>query len=260
MRPNVNLPSDHAPRGTILGVLYAGACYLVFQGTFVYFILFVNGAWVPKGVQDGVLRPVPIALAIDLGLVLLWGLQHSVMARRSFKERWTRLVPPHVERATYGLASALALGVVMIGWSPIAGTVWVVESSFARGAILALQVGAWLLLVAASFEIDHYETFGLKQPLQAMRGRSGDPIDFQAKRIYRIVRHPIQTGIFVGIWAAPEMSWSRFVFASLMTVYIFVGLYFEERDLIREFGERYRRYQAEVPRLLPGRKRGSSRP
>ncbi len=255
MRPNVNLPRDEAPRGTVLGLLYAGACYLVFQGAFVYFVLFLNGFWVPKGVQDGVLRPVPIALAIDLGLVLFWGLQHSVMAQRSFKERWTRLVPPHVERATYGLASAAALGLVMIGWSPIAGTVWVVESPLARGVILALQVGAWLLLVAASFEIDHYETFGLKQPLDAMRGRSGDPIDFQARRIYRVVRHPIQTGIFVGMWAAPEMGWSRFVFASFMTVYILVGLYFEERDLIRQFGERYRHYQAEVPRLLPWRRR-----
>jgi protein-S-isoprenylcysteine O-methyltransferase Ste14 len=253
MRPNVNLPKQEAARGTAAGLIYAVACYLLFQAAFAYFILFINGVLVPKGVDDGVVRSLPIALALNTGLVVLWGLQHSVMARRSFKERWTRLVPAHVERATYGLASGVTLMVVMLAWTPVEGIVWAVDSGLLRAAIIILQVGAWLLLLLASFEIDHYETFGLKQPLYAMQGRAPQEIDFQAKRIYRFVRHPIQTGIFVGLWAAPTMSASRFMFASLMTIYILVGLYFEERDLVRQFGDRYRLYRKQVPRLLPWR-------
>ena len=129
----------------------------------------------------------------------------------------------------------------------------VIESEPARLVVYAIQGAAWLLLLAASFEIDHYETFGLKQPYLAMKGRAPAHIDFQAKRIYRVVRHPIQTGIFVGMWTAPTMTSSRLMFASLMTAYILVGLYFEERDLVRQFGERYRQYRAAVPGLLPWR-------
>ena len=129
-----------------------------------------------------------------------------------------------------------------------------------RTLILGIQAAGWLMLVAATFEIDHFETFGLKQPFHAMKGKPAAEIDFQAKRIYRVIRHPIQTGILVGMWAAPTMSASRFMFAVLMTGYILVGLYFEERDLIRQFGARYREYQREVPRLLPLRLRKAPRP
>jgi protein-S-isoprenylcysteine O-methyltransferase Ste14 len=251
MRPNINLPEGDAVRGTKAGFVYALIAYALFQAAFAYFILFLNDVWVPKGVSDGQSRPWPVALAIDTALVLFWGLQHSIMARRSFKERWTRIVPAHTERATYGLASGIALMIVMLGWVPVEGTIWSIEAAWARALVIALQVFGWLLLVAASFEIDHYETFGLKQPYYAMKGKEPDDVEFQARRIYRVVRHPIQTGIFVGMWAAPTMSASRFVFAVLMTGYISVGLYFEERDLVRQFGERYRRYRREVPPLLP---------
>lgn len=251
MRPNVNLPKQGEARGTVLGFVYALVAYAIFQAAFAYFILFLNGVLVPKGIDDGQARPLPVALAVNVGLVLFWGLQHSVMARRGFKERWTRIVPPHTERATYGLASGIALMIVMLGWVPVEGTLWSVEPAWARALIIAVQVAGWLLLVAASFEIDHYETFGLKQPYYAMKGKPPAEIEFQVKRIYRVIRHPIQTGIFIGMWAAPTMSASRFMFALLMTGYILVGLYFEERDLIRQFGERYRRYRREVPRLLP---------
>jgi protein-S-isoprenylcysteine O-methyltransferase Ste14 len=233
MRPNVNLPPQGTPSGTAAGFGYAILCYAAFQAAFAYFILFLNGVLVPKGIDDGAVRALPVALALNLGLIVLWGLQHSVMARKGFKERWTRVVPAHTERATFCLASSVALMVVMLG------------------AILGLQAAGWILLVAASHEIDHYETFGLKQPFYAMKGKSIPEPDFQTKRIYRFVRHPIQTGIFVGMWAAPTMSASHLMFAGLMTVYILVGLYFEERDLVRQFGERYLRYQREVPRLLP---------
>jgi protein-S-isoprenylcysteine O-methyltransferase Ste14 len=239
MRPNVNLPPQGTPSGTAAGFGYAILCYAAFQAAFAYFILFLNGVLVPKGIDDGAVRALPVALALNLGLIVLWGLQHSVMARKGFKERWTRVVPAHTERATFCLASSVALMVVMLG------------TTIARYAILGLQAAGWILLLAASHEIDHYETFGLKQPFYAMKGKSIPEPDFQTKRIYRFVRHPIQTGIFVGMWAAPTMSASHLMFAGLMTVYILVGLYFEERDLVRQFGERYLRYQREVPRLLP---------
>ena len=260
MRPNVNLPQKGAQKGTAAGFVYALIAYGLFQAAFAYFILFLNGALVPKGIDDGEPRSWPVALAVDLALILFWGLQHSVMARRSFKARWTRIVPPHTERATYGLASGIALMVVMLGWVPVEGTLWSVGPQWARALILGIQAAGWLMLVAATFEIDHFETFGLKQPFHAMKGKPAAEIDFQAKRIYRVIRHPIQTGILVGMWAAPTMSASRFMFAVLMTGYILVGLYFEERDLIRQFGARYREYQREVPRLLPLRLRKAPRP
>lgn len=259
MRPNVNLPQDGSSKGTVVGFIYALIAYGLFQAAFAYFILFLNGTLVPKGIDDGTPRPWPIALAIDSALILFWGLQHSIMARRSFKQRWTRVVPRHTERATYGLAAGITLMIVMLGWVPVEGTVWSVEADWARAVIIGIQVAGWLLLVAASFEIDHYETFGLKQPYYAMKGKQPPEIDFQAKRIYRVIRHPIQTGIFIGMWAAPTMSASRLMFAALMTLYILVGLHFEERDLVRQFGDRYRQYQREVPRLLPWRSPRASR-
>ena len=253
MRPNVNLPRDDKPNGSAIGLVYATACYVFGQGAFVYFILFLNGFGVPKGVGDGEPERFLTALLLNVGLVSVWALQHSVMSRRSFKERWTRLVPSHVERATYVLASGVALMLVMAAWTPVEGVVWKIEPEGARLLVYGLQAGAWLLILAASFEIDHYETLGLKQPFLAMKGRAPGTIDFQAKRIYRVVRHPIQTGIFVGMWAAPTMTASRFMFACLMTAYILLGLYFEERDLVRQFGERYRAYRRAVPGLLPWR-------
>lgn len=251
MRPNINLPRDGGPKGTVLGFVYALLAYAFSQAAFVYFVLFINGIVVPKGVDDGEVQPWPAALAVNVGLVLLWGLQHSVMARQAFKARWTRIVPPHTERATYCLGSGIALMIVMLAWVPIDGTVWSVGPTWARMLIVAAQAAAWLMLVAASFEIDHFDTFGLKQPFYAMKGKPPKEIDFQIKRIYRVIRHPIQSGIFIGMWAAPTMSSSRFMFAALMTAYILVGLYFEERDLVRQFGDRYRRYRQEVPKLLP---------
>ena len=251
MRPNINLPAQDAPAGTVGGFVYGLLCYTAFQATFVYFILFLNGVLVPKGIDDGVVRALPVALAFNLGLVILWGVQHSVMARKGFKERWTRVVPAHTERATFCFASSAALMVVMLGWTPTGGIVWELDSTVARSAVFALQAAGWIVLLAATHEIDHYELFGLKQPFYAMKGKALPNPEFQTKRIYRFVRHPIQTGVFVGMWAAPTMSASHFMFAGLMTVYILVGLYFEERDLVRQFGQRYLRYQREVPRLLP---------
>lgn len=242
--------------GTVWGFVYGLLCYAAFNASFAYFVLFTNDLLVP-GVSQAPTHHWATAIAINLGLVLLWGLQHSVMARRRFKVWWTRIIPAHTERATYCLASALALAAICYFWSPLPGTVWDVETPAARVALHGLGVSAWLLLLAASFEIDHFELFGLKQTYFALRGRGLPPPAFQVKRIYRTVRHPIQTGVLFGLWATPTMGTSRLMFAATLTAYVFLGLYFEERDLVAQFGERYLRYMREVPKVIPGWSRPS---
>jgi protein-S-isoprenylcysteine O-methyltransferase Ste14 len=243
--------AERPQRATGLGVVYAIASYAVGMASLGYFGAFVHNVLVPKGVDDGTPRGLAAALAIDIGLMILWGLQHSVMARQSFKDLWTKVIPAHTERATYVLATGIALGAVMWGWSPIAGVVWHVQAEAARVTIWAVCGAGWLLLLLASFEIDHFELFGLKQPVQALRGVRTEAPDFERRYIYRVVRHPIQTGVLAAMWASPDMSVGHLVFALLMTVYVFIGLYFEERALVRRFGDTYRQYRREVAMLVP---------
>lgn len=243
-------PGSRSGKGTALGLAYAVCCYAVFLGVFLYFIAFLNNLLVPKGIDDGLALGAGLAAVIDIGVVVLWGLQHSVMARPRFKAVWTNVIPPHTERPTYVLASALALGIVMAAWTPIDGIVWHVDGT-GRYALWALQGLGWVLLLAATFEIDHFELFGLKQPWLALKGRQPSSRPLEARFLYRVVRHPIQTGVLVGMWATPNMTVSHGLFAGLMTLYIFVGLYFEERDLVRQFGEHYQQYRKDVAKLVP---------
>jgi protein-S-isoprenylcysteine O-methyltransferase Ste14 len=238
-------------RGSWLGLTYAGVGYLSFHASFGYLVLFVNDLLVPKSVEDGTPHALLSALAINFGLMVLWALQHSIMARRSFKQQLLRLVPGHLERATFVIASAAALFTVMLGWAPIEGSVWQVDNAIGSAALTGLGIAGWLLVVAASFEIDHFELLGLKQSVFAWRGKPLPEHEFQSKLIYRVVRHPIQTGLVFGMWCAPNLTGNRALFAALMTAYVLVGLFFEERDLIRQFGARYLQYRQEVPKLLP---------
>lgn len=237
--------------GGVGGLAYAATCYAVFQAGFAYFVGFLNNVAVPKGIDDGPQLGAGAAVAVNVGLVLLWGVQHSLMARGWFKRWWTRVIPAHTERATYVLASVLALGIVMAGWAPIEGTLWQVESFAGKLAIWALAACGWTLLLVSSFEIDHFALFGLKQPWLAYKGRTAAQPKFQTRWIYRVVRHPVQTGVLVGMWATPSMTWGHLLFASLMTVYVLIGLHFEERALIRELGDEYRSYMKRVARLVP---------
>jgi len=242
--------SARAAKGSVLGMAYAVFCYLGFLGSFAYFVLFANDLWVPTSLNGEPTHTLPVALAINLGLILMWGLQHSVMARKRFKDVWTRLIPASAERATYCLASALALTAVCVGWAPIEGDIWHLEGG---AAIVMWVVGGlgWVILLAASFEIDHFELFGLKQGWFAWRGKDLPEHPLKQRFLYKWVRHPIQLGVFIGVWATPHLSWSHALFAGSMTAYIFIGLYFEERDLIRHYGEAYRAYQRRVPKLIP---------
>jgi len=232
-------------------LLYAIVCYAGFHAVFLWMVMFLNDIPILPSVNSGTPHRWAAAIAINLGLVLLFGLQHSVMARRSFKKAWSKIIPEPAERATYVLATVLCLALAFGFWSPMTTTLWRVEQPIAFHAILAVQVVGWATLVWATFALNHFHLFGLTQGWSAFRGQPVPHLEFRTPAIYRLVRHPIQLGILIGIWAAPVMTLGHFVFAAAMTTYVFVGLFFEERDLVRQFGERYLAYRNSVPKVLP---------
>jgi len=241
-------------------LLYATVCYAGFHAVFIWMVMFLNDIPILPSVNSGTARHWVAAIAINLGLVLLFGLQHSVMARRSFKKAWTQIVPEPAERATYVLATVACLALAFAFWSPMTTTLWRIEQPVAFYGILAVQAVGWVTLVWATFALNHFHLFGLTQAWSAFRGRPVPHLEFRTPAIYRLVRHPIQLGILIGIWAAPVMTVGHFVFASAMSSYVFVGLFFEERDLVRQFGERYLMYRKSVPKVLPRLWPSTSRP
>jgi protein-S-isoprenylcysteine O-methyltransferase Ste14 len=244
----------------LFSLLYGAACYVVFLATFLYAIAFVAGVGVPRHVDNGIATPLPLALAIDLGLLALFAVQHSVMARPAFKRWWTRFVPAQVERSTYVLASSLALIVLFWQWRPLPIRIWDVGGEGARWALYALSASGWLLVLVSTFLINHFDLFGLRQVWFHAHGRGPNPDSpFVTRAFYRIVRHPIMLGFLVAFWATPTMSAGHLVFALMTTGYILVAVKFlEERDLVAQYGQTYRDYQRRVPMLLPWRKPGRS--
>lgn len=238
-----------SPKAGVGALVYAALCYLVGVGGLVYCVLFLLG-WAPTAIDAAPRHSLPVALAIDIGLIVFWGVQHSVMARAGFKRWWTRIIPAHTERATYCMASGLALAIVCLAWSPLPGVVFTVGGA-ASFALTLIGLGGVVLLLAASFEIDHFELFGLRQPWRAFRGQPTPSPRFQERYLYSLVRHPIQLGVLMLVWITPDMTVSRALFAAAMTVYIHVGLYFEERALVRELGEPYLDYMERTPKLIP---------
>jgi methanethiol S-methyltransferase len=235
-----------------LALLYSVLSYAGFLAVFVYFILFTTGLVVPKTVDDGASASVLLALLIDGSLLLLFGLQHTVMARPAFKARMTKLIPPNSERSTFVLATSLCLALLIVGWTPPQGVLWHTNDPVATALLWSVCAGGWALLFVSTFLIDHFELFGLKQSW--LRVRRVKPVEtaFRTPALYRVVRHPMMLGFLLGFWATPHMTVSHFVLASGMTLYILVGIAFEERDLVRRFGASYLRYQRTVPKLIPG--------
>jgi protein-S-isoprenylcysteine O-methyltransferase Ste14 len=233
-----------------LSVLYGVASYMLFLGAFLYLVAFMMNL-TPRSVS-GPVRMSPItAAAIDVALIALFGLQHSVMARPGFKQWWTRLVPKHVERSTFVLVATLLLTLVVAAWQPIEGEIWNIGGA-PMVAILAISLMGWLAVPAVSFLTDHFELFGLRQVFTYAMGREEDKPEFKERAVYKKVRHPMMLGFLVAMWATPLMTASHALFAGLMSAYILVGIYFEERDLVRAHGQAYRDYQARVPKLVPG--------
>jgi len=242
-----------------LQFLYGVACYAVFLATFLYAIAFVGGFLVPTRL-DAPLGPTPIGLTIvvDALLLLVFAVQHSVMARPWFKARWTRIVPPAVERSTYVLAASLALALVFWQWRPIGVTVWSVEEPVARSLLWALFAAGWSTVLAVTFLINHFDLFGLRQVWLTLRGHPYTPVAFRTPLPYRHVRHPLYLGFMLAFWATPHMTVAHLLFALLTTGYIVVAIQFEERDLVAQHGARYEQYRRSVPMLIP-RLRASTR-
>jgi len=224
--------------------------YGVFLGVFVYAVGFIGGFLTPTRLDGEQARPLWQALAIDLGLLGLFAVQHSVMARPAFKRWWTRLVPEAVERSTYVLLSSLALVALFAWWQPIGGTIWNATGA-ARTAVIALYLLGWALLLYTTFLIDHFDLFGLKQVWRRLTGAEYRPPQFYTPSLYRIVRHPLYIGWLTIFWAAPTMTVAHLVFALATTAYILIAIQLEERDLVDAFGERYVSYRRDTPMLIP---------
>ena len=243
--------------GRFLALLYGAAAYALFFATFLYAIGFVIGWGVPRGIDDGVAEAPATALLVDLLLLGLFAVQHSLMARPGFKRWWTRLVPAHVERSTYVLFSSLALIALFAWWRPLPAVAWHVEDGILRGVLYALYACGWLLVLTGTFLISHFDLFGLRQVWLHARRRPYETLPFVTRGYYRVVRHPLMLGFIIAFWATPDMSQGHLLFAATTTAYILVAVKFlEERDLAAA-GEDYRAYQRRVPMLLPlpGRRR-----
>src|SRR5207344_2001079 len=210
--------------------------------------------FVPKSIDAGAPVPLAEALIVDIFLLGLFAVQHSVMARRSFKRWWTQIVPPAVERSTYVLAATLALALLLWQWRPITEPViWRIEDPAAVNSIWVIFWLGWAILLLATFLINHFELFGLRQVFSRLIGREIPETEFKTPFIYRYVRHPIYLGFLLGFWAAPVMTAGHLLFSIGAAGYILVGIWFEERDLIAQFGDQYRRYRNQVGMLLPFR-------
>ncbi len=240
--------------GRALIFAYAMGSYLVFFVTFLYAIGFLGGFVTPTSVDGGVQGPVGTAVLVDLVLLGLFGLQHSIMARPAFKRRWTRIVPHAAERSTFVLLASVILLLIFTQWRPIAGTVWDIRSPVGRDLVWALFAAGWAIVFLGTFMIDHFDLFGLRQAWVHLRGQEYHHPTFQTRGFYRYVRHPLMLGFIVAFWAAPTMTTGHVLFAAVSTAYILVALRFEERDLLTYHGERYRAYRATTPGLIPGLK------
>jgi protein-S-isoprenylcysteine O-methyltransferase Ste14 len=231
--------------------LYGIASYFIFLATFLYLVGFVGNFAVPRSIDAAPIAPFGQSLAIDVLLLGLFALQHSVMARPAFKRWFTRFIPEAAERSTYVLAASLALVALFAGWHPLGGTIWKVESPVAIGALhLACALG-WTLVLVSTFLLNHFDLFGLRQVYLGLIGETYWPLEFRTPAVYRFVRHPLYLGFVIALWSTPTMSMAHLIFAVGMTAYILVGIQLEESDLLDSLGHAYREYRKRVPMLIP---------
>lgn len=235
-------------RASILG--YGLIAYAAFQLLVLYYIGFLANVVVPKGIDEGVTGPTAQAFAINIGLITLFGLQHSVMARGWFKTRWTRLIPEPIERSTYVLSSVIVLFAIAWFWRPLPTVIWDIDG-LAGWAIWGVFGLGLVIIILSSSQIDHASLFGLKQVYAFYRGREFSPPSFQTPGFYRYVRHPLMTGTLLWVWATPHMTVGHLLFAAGFTVYILVGTHLEEQMLLDAYGEDYEAYRRRVPRFFP---------
>jgi protein-S-isoprenylcysteine O-methyltransferase Ste14 len=237
--------------GRIVALAYGVGAYLVFFGTILYAIGFVTGIVVPKTIDTGVAGPAGAAIIVNVLLLSLFAVQHSVMARKQFKRWWTLFVPASIERSTYVLLSSLALILVFWQWQPIPAVVWEVSNPTLAAALVGLSLMGWVIVFLSTFLINHFELFGVRQVILNLMGRDGGETKFRTPLLYKMVRHPLYLGFIIAFWAAPVMTVGHLLFALVTTAYILVGIALEERDLVEHFGDEYRRYRARVSMLVP---------
>lgn len=244
----------------LLAFIYGVFAYLLFLASSLYAIGFVGNMLVPKSIDSGARSSLGEALLVNTFLIALFGVQHSVMARAGFKRWWTRLVPPAIERSTYVLFSSLLLFSLFWQWRPLTERIWFVDHVVAAGVLHAAFWMGWGLLVVSTFLLSHWELLGLAQVLARFRGRepAASPAigtdtksELRTPSLYRWVRHPIYFSFLLAFWATPDMTAGHLLFALGMTLYVLIGIWFEERDLVRHFGDAYRRYREQVPALVP---------
>lgn len=234
-----------------LTLAYGAVSYTAFFLTFLYAIGFLGNVVVPKSLDSGPSGPLSTALLIDLGLLTLFAVQHSVMARPAFKSWLTRLVPPAAERSTYVLASSVALQLLFWQWRPLGGVVWDVQHPAARALLYGGFAAGWLLVLVTTFVINHFDLFGLRQVWRHFQGLPQQPLTFVTPLLYRVVRHPLYVGWLLAFWCAPTMTATHLLFAAVTTAYILVAIRLEEGDLMAAHRE-YAAYRSRVPMLVPG--------
>lgn len=232
-------------------LLYGVLCYTVFFGTFLYAIGFVTGMFVPTTLDATAEAPLGQAMLVNLALLSLFAVQHSVMARAEFKRMWTRIVPEPIERSTYVVLASLCLLLLFWKWEPIGGVIWSISDPTWQHVLTGISLAGFLIVLVSTFLINHFDLFGLRQVWMYFMGKPYRHVKFRTPLFYRSVRHPIYAGFILAFWAAPVMTIAHLLFAVMTTAYILVAIQLEERDLVRQFGESYRRYRARVPMLFP---------
>ncbi len=237
--------------GRITIFLYGVFCYLVFFATFLYAIAFLGDFGIPKSIDSGTQGSLGQALAVDALLLGLFAVQHSLMARPWFKRAWTRIVPVAAERSTYVLFASVAMILLFWKWQPMGGLIWQLDTEVGRLVAYGIYAFGWALLLLATFLIDHFDLFGLRQVYLYLRGRPYTGLQFRTPLLYRYVRHPIYVGWLCIFWATPQMTVAHLIFAVATTAYILIAISWEERDLLSAHGETYRRYRDQVPKLIP---------
>jgi len=249
--------------GRAIGFVFGIAVYAFFFAVFLYSIGFVGNLLVPKTIDSGAAGPLAMAIIVNLALLSLFAVQHSVMARPAFKRAWTRLIPAYLERTIYVLLSSAALAVIYAFWQPMPTVIWSVPEGAATYLVQGLFWTGWLIVLVSTFLISHFDLFGLSQIYANLRRRPFKGAPFRKHLFYRLVRHPMMTGFMIAFWAAPVMTVGHLLFAVVTTAYMVIAVYrFEEKDLIAEIGDEYLEYRKEAGAFLPrlGRREPASQP